>query len=213
LRVGIFGGTFNPPHFGHLRLAEEVVETHNLELVVFMPCHIPPHKESNAMEIAPAEDRLEMTKKACQGNPRFEVSDLEIHSEGPSYTVNTLAVLSRDRGCEPFFILGTDSLQELHTWKDYERLFTLSHFISVTRPGIEFLAAWNELPERVRSRFRYSGDSFVHESGHAVIPSRVKGLDVSSTQVRNLLHDGRSVRYLIPEEVRMYIQEKKLYGK
>lgn len=184
---------------------------HRLDRVIFIPCHVPPHKEEDRMRIVPAEDRLHMTRLACAGNPRFEVSDLEVITEGPSYTVNTLTLLSQRLDWEPFFILGTDSLHELPTWKDFERLFRLSHFIAVTRPGIEFRAAWCYLPEHIRSQFIDRGEFFLHRSGRRLIPSRVKGLDVSSTQIRNLLTEGDSIRYLVPEEVRSYIFAKGLY--
>lgn len=184
---------------------------HRLDRVTFIPCHVPPHKEEDRMRIVPAEDRLHMTRLACAGNPRFEVSDLEVITEGPSYTVNTLTLLSKKSDWEPFFILGTDSLHELPTWKDFERLFKLSHFIAVTRPGTEFRAAWSDLPEHVRSQFTDEGEFLLHTSGHRLIPSRVKGLDVSSTQIRNLLSEGDSIRYLVPEEVRSYILAKGLY--
>lgn len=212
MRVGIFGGTFNPPHLGHLRLAEEVAYLHRLDRVMFIPCHIPPHKEENACEIAPAEDRLHMTRLACAGNPRFEVSDIEVAAEGPSYTVKTLAVYSGKSDFEPFFILGTDSLRELATWKDYERLFELSHFIAVSRPGTDFGVAWSDLPPHVRSQFVDRGDFLLHVSKHRLIPSVVRGLDISSTRVRSLIRQEQSIRYLIPEEVRSYILEKNFYG-
>ena len=212
MRVGIFGGTFNPPHLGHLRLAEEVACLHGLDRVTFIPCHIPPHKEKSALEIAPAEDRLQMTRLACAGNPLFAVSDVEIMAEGPSYTVKTLAIYSEKSDVEPFFILGTDSLRELPTWKDYERLFELSHFIAVSRPGTEFRAAWAELPTRVRDQFVDRGDFYFHASEHCLIPSSVNGLDISSTRIRELIRKKHSIRYLIPEEVRSYILETNLYG-
>jgi nicotinate-nucleotide adenylyltransferase len=208
-RVGILGGTFNPPHLGHLRLAEEVAWVHGLDQIMFIPCHIPPHKYST--DIASAEDRLRMTNLACADNPLFRVSDMEIVAEGPSYTVKTLAIFSDKPGQDIFFILGTDSLREIHTWRDHPKLFALSHFIVVTRPGIDFAASWTEVPDSVRKQFQDCGEYLLHSSSHRLIPSQVKGLDVSSTRIRELVRNRQSIRYLLPEAVRSYILEKGLY--
>jgi nicotinate-nucleotide adenylyltransferase len=209
LRVGILGGTFNPPHLGHLRLAEEVAPLFGLSRVIFMPCHIPPHK--SPLVVAGAEDRLEMTRRACQDNPLFEVSDMEIAAKGLSYTVKTLEVFANKKDCEPFFIMGTDSLREIRTWKDYERLFALAHFIVVTRPGTNFRDAWAELPAGTREQFQEFGELLIHSTSTRVAPAAVRGLDISSTRIRNLAREGKSVRYLVTEPVRSYIIEKKLY--
>ena len=211
LRVGILGGTFNPPHLGHLRLAEEVAPLFGLSRVMFVPCHIPPHK--SGVHVAAAEHRLEMTRRACQNNPLFEVSDMEIAAKGFSYTVKTLEAFADKEDCEPFFILGTDSLKEIRTWKDYERLFVLAHFIVVTRPGTDFGSAWAELPAVTRAQFRDVGESLVHSTSTRVEPAAVRGLDISSTRIRELAREGKSVRYLVTEPVRSYMMEKKLYRK
>lgn len=210
LKVGILGGTFNPPHLGHLRLAEEVIYAHGLERVIFIPSFTPPHKDTR--EIAPPADRLEMTHRACKGNPFFEVSDVEIRFQGPSYTVNTLEFFTTQSEYETFFIIGTDSLKDIHIWKDYERLFHLSHFIVVTRPGVGFDAAWSEMPSPLRAQFLRLGDRLVHSTSRVLIPSTVSGLDISSSHIRALLREGRSIRYLVTESVRTYIKEKHLYG-
>jgi len=209
LRIGILGGTFNPPHLGHLRLAEEVAFMHRLDRIVFVPCYIPPHKALS--ETATPIDRLNMTTMACDGNPTFAVSDMEITARGPSFTVNTLEAFTKQENYETFFILGTDSLREIHTWKDYERLFSLSHFIAVTRPGSDFETAWEELPKRLRTEFRKRDHYLVHSDSKRLIPSTVRGLDISATRIRTLLRSGRSIRYLVPDSVRSYILENKLY--
>ncbi len=211
LKIGILGGTFNPPHLAHLRLAEEVATSYGLTRVIFIPCHIPPHKTS--IHIAPAADRLHMTSLACENNPLFEVSDMEIAAPGPSYTVNTLEAFSKRKDCETFFILGTDSLREISSWKDYERLFSLAHFIVVNRPGVDFRNTWSEVPAAVKNQFKTDGDDFVHESSRRLIPSQVLGLNISATLIRGLLREGRSIRYLVTDSVRSYIIERKLYRK
>lgn len=209
--IGILGGTFNPPHLGHLRLAEEVAEEYGLTSIVFIPCYIPPHKKAG--HIISAADRLKMTRLSCDGNPLFEVSDIEVARTGPSYTVDTLDFLRREYGCETSFIMGTDSLAEIHTWKDYERLFQLSHFIIVERPGMPFERAWNEVPTPVRTEFTERGDRWIHSSSHHLLRSKIRGLDISATMVRSLCQEGRSIRYLVTDSVRSYITERNLYGK
>lgn len=210
LKIGILGGTFNPPHLGHLRLAEEIASLYGLSRVIFIPCFIPPHKTTG--DIAQPRDRLEMTYRACADNHLFEVSDMEISLPGPSYTVNTLEGLTKKTEYEIFFILGTDSLREIHTWKDYQKLFLLSNFIVVTRPGVDFASAWAAVPESLRSQFQDLGDRLLHAGSTVLIPSKVLGLNISSTMIRELLRVGRSIRYLVPESVRLYINERKLYG-
>lgn len=160
---------------------------------------------------AQPEDRLEMTREACAGNPIFEVSDVEIARHETSYTVNTLESLGSGARRTTFFIMGTDSLRAIHTWKDYRRLFHLSNFIVVRRPGTPFDSAWQSVPESVRSQFSNEGAHFVHEASTLLIPSDVVGLDISATQIRALLRKGRSIRYLVPESVRVYIDRKRLY--
>jgi nicotinate-nucleotide adenylyltransferase len=208
--VGILGGTFNPPHLGHLRLAEEVASLHRLDRVVLIPALIPPHKDSE--DIASASDRLEMTRLACRDNPRLEVSDLEIQAQGPSYTVRTLETWAQRHASRPYFIMGTDSLGEITSWKDYERLFSLSHFIVVTRPGTPFDDAWSRIPQAVHARFSVRGDRLVHADDNLeIVKSQVKGLDISSTSIRSLARAGQSIRYLVRETVRSYITRHHLY--
>ena len=210
MRIGILGGTFNPPHLGHLRLAEEVAFTQGLDRVVFIPSHIPPHKIS-ADDIVTAEHRLEMTRRACFDNPLFQASDMEIALQSPSYTVNTLEVIKKNENCNIFFILGTDSLREISTWKDYERLFLLANFVVVNRPGTSFRSAWDQVPQAFREQFQEKGQHLVHSSSNRLIPANVLGLDISATRIRGLLKAGHSIRYLVPESVRSYILEKELY--
>jgi nicotinate-nucleotide adenylyltransferase len=208
--VGILGGTFNPPHLGHLRLAEEVAELYDLTKVIFIPTYIPPHKKAD--HIISAAHRLHMTRLACSDHPLFEVSDIEVERSGPSYTVDTLDFLKREFKYETFFIIGTDALAEIHLWKDYEKLFGLSHFIIVERPQTPFASAWAAVPSAVRSAFTESGDRWVHTSSRQIIPAPVRGLNISATGIRSLLREGRSIRYLVTDSVRSYISEHDLYG-
>lgn len=210
MKIGILGGTFNPPHVGHLRLAEEVAYTHDLSKIIFIPCFIPPHKQGD--HIAPANHRFEMTLRACHNNSLFEVSDLEIASEdGPSYTVNTLEHFKQDPGIDIFFIIGTDALGEIRVWRDYKRLFALSNFVVVDRPGTPFDAAWEAVPTEVRNEFLEGTGHLLHSSSNRLIPSTVTGLNISATEIRSLCKQGRSIRYLVTEPVRSYIIQYNLY--
>lgn len=209
MKIGILGGTFNPPHIGHLRLAEEAAYNHGLEKVIFVPCYTPPHK--NSPEIAPALNRLEMTLLSCRDNPLFEVSDIELRLEPPSYTFRTLEKFSEDADNEYFFIIGTDSLSEIQTWKNYLRLFELSSFIVVERPDLDFDLVWKHVPKDLASRFRLINGVLTHESNKLLIKSPVNGLNISSTQIRELVSSGKSIRYLTHDAVTDYIEKRNLY--
>ncbi len=209
MKIGILGGTFNPPHIGHLRLAEEAAYSHGLKKVIFVPCYTPAHK--NSREIAPAHSRLEMTILSCQDNPLFEVSDIELKLDPPSYTFRTLEKFSEDRDNEYFFIIGTDSLSEIQTWKNYPRLFELSSFIVVERPDADFDLVWKHVPPDLVSRFRLRDGVLTHESSRLLIKSPVNGLNISSTQIREIVSSGKSIRYLTHDAVTDYIEKTRLY--
>ncbi|MFH0957186.1 MAG: nicotinate-nucleotide adenylyltransferase [Pseudomonadota bacterium] len=210
MKIGILGGTFNPPHLGHLRLAEEVSEGFGLDRIIFVPCHQPPHKDE--INIATSIDRFNMTSLACAGNTKFEVSDMELKFPAPSYTVNTLRHLKSKTTDELYFIMGSDSLSEIGTWKDFENLFSLANYVIVERPGLKFQKAWESVPAELRQQFTRIRRHFIHSSKMLLIPSRITGLNVSSTHIRKLLSQGLSVRYLSPESVLDYIRKKNLYS-
>ncbi len=136
---------------------------------------------------------------------------MEISLTGTSYTVNTLQRLSRASDNEFFFLLGSDSLSEIGSWREYDKLFALSNFIVITRPGIDFRTAWADVPEHVRKEFVRRGEQYVHAGNHVIIPSKVRGLNISSTMIRGLIKSEKSIRYLVTEPVRSYIINKKLY--
>ena len=209
MKTGILGGTFNPPHIGHLRLAEETAGAYNLDKIIFVPCHQPPHKDKTNMP--PAQDRLNMTVLACSGNSKFEVSDIELKFPEPSYTVNTLKYFKSDSSDEIYFIMGSDSLSEIGAWRDYETLFSLANFIIVTRPGTSFAQAWGKIPLELGKEFYSDQNQFFHTSGHITICSHIKGLAISSTKIRTLLKNSLSPRYLTPDPVLDYIRKHDLY--
>ncbi len=196
-RIGILGGTFDPIHMGHLITAEIVRVSAALDEIIFIPAARPPHKENKGE--APAEDRLRMVQCAVEGNPAFSVSDIELRREGPSYTVDTIAALSEQLGdAELFFITGADAMNDLYRWHDPVRLLHSCTFIVAARQGVELdesRLAEQFSPEQ-RSRIR-------------IVPT--PHLEISSTVIRARVRAGRSIRYLVPRAVELYIEERGLY--
>ena len=154
LRLGLFGGTFNPMHYGHLRSAEEVCQALGLTRLWFIPAGQPPHK--TAQGITPFEVRLEMSRLAVGNHPVMSVSDLEGQRPGRSYSIETLRQISQEVGpaWELYFILGLDAILEIATWRDYKDLFTLSHFVVLDRPGYDRQRLGEVLLREVHPRFR-----------------------------------------------------------
>jgi nicotinate-nucleotide adenylyltransferase len=212
-RLGLFGGTFNPIHYGHLRTAEEVAEALKLSQLWFIPAGLPPHKPPE--DITPFAVRLEMTRLAVGRHPVLKVSDLEGRRPGKSYTIQTLRILREQFGeeAELYYILGLDAMLEIQTWKEYQELFTLSHFVVLDRPGYDHTGLGDFLQREVHRDIQPlpGGGGFRHPSGYRVLPLATTLLDISATQIRGLVRGGRSVRYLLPEAVRRFILKNKLY--
>ncbi len=215
--VGIFGGTFNPIHVGHLRAAEEALEALGLERMIFVPAAEPPHK--NACEddpIAPARDRLAWVHAAVEGNTGFAVDTLEIERGGPSFAVDTLRVMAERLAPErPVFLIGHDAFVEVGTWREPERLFELADFAVITRPPVTggSLADW--LPKCVRDDIELASDglSGVHRRADTWIRLlEIAALDVSASDIRARVRAGRSVRYLLPEPVRQAVLASGAYA-
>ncbi|MCZ6464589.1 MAG: nicotinate-nucleotide adenylyltransferase [Proteobacteria bacterium] len=212
--VGVYGGTFNPIHLGHLRAAEEVAECLGLERVIFVPSARPPHK-SDGEEIAPAQQRFEWVKLAVASNPRFEVDPIEVEREGPSYSVTTLVELRRRLApAVPVFIIGHDAFCEIGTWREPKALFALAHFAVMTRPPERDgrLAAW--LPECMRDEIEFDEDGLSGRhrvSDHWIRAVKIRGLDVSASGIRQRIREGRSTRYWLPEPVRREVEKSGCY--
>ncbi len=197
MRLGVFGGTFDPPHLGHLVVAEQAREQLKLDLVLFVPAGQPWMKADQP--VAPAHHRLEMARLAIEEHPAFRVSDLEVVRQGPSYTVDTLEELHRaDPSAEPFLILGEDSFREVERWRRPLRLLELCTLAVYRRPGV---AEWSL------------------EKLEAVLPGvsrrvvTVEGplIGISATDLRQRAAQGRSLRYLTPPAVEEYIRRHRLY--
>lgn len=210
--IGVYGGTFNPVHFGHLRTAEEICERFKMREVLFIPSAKPPHKESK--DIVGSIHRLKMVNLAVTGNRKFCVSEEEIHRRGKSYSIDTIRALKKKHPDDELaFILGMDAFLEIHTWHKYQEIFSECDFIVTTRPGSPKVKRSRAIPKDLRDSFRRkkSGREYLHDSGTRVIFSEVTHFNISATAVRDMVHYTLSIRYLLPIRVSEYIHEHKLY--
>jgi nicotinate-nucleotide adenylyltransferase len=206
-RIGLFGGTFDPIHLGHLRCAQEVGEAFHLSQVIFILAAAPPHKLDRP--IIATKHRWNMVKLAIADNPSFVLSDVEIRREGASYSIETISYYHRDlkKGERLFFILGADAFCEIETWKDYHQLFTLCDFIVISRPNFDPLHATVLTSEG----FQKEGDHFLHPSGHSLHLLNVTPIGIASTDIRRAVREGGSLTYLVPKAVEEYIVREELY--
>jgi len=209
VKIGILGGTFNPIHFGHLRAAEEVRERLNLERVMFIPCGIPPHRPMD--ELVPFIHRYQMVKLAIADNPFFYVSKMEGNRDGKSYTVDTLKLLlQKETDAEFYFILGLDAFLGIDTWKSPQTLFELAHFVVLPR---KTLSKEQIMPilDNFFSDVKTEEDSFFLPSGKIIYYCPITLLNISASQIRRLVRENKSIRYLVPEVVAEYIQRFGFY--
>jgi nicotinate-nucleotide adenylyltransferase len=196
LRLGLFGGTFDPPHFGHLIVAQEAAETLCLDRLLLVVAAVPPHKSGARMTAA--STRLEMVKAAVAGNPLLGVSDVELRREGPSYTVDTLRHFRAEYPeAELVFLMGVDQLAEFHEWQEPEAVAALARLVVMGRDGVD-PAALPPLESPL-------------EEGVSFGDLAVTRVDISSTEIRKRVRDGCSVRYLVPREVHTIIESNRLY--
>jgi nicotinate-nucleotide adenylyltransferase len=215
-RLGILGGTFNPIHLGHLRAAEEVRERLALARVLLVPSAEPPHKEdSRADPIAPAELRLRWAREAVADNPALAVDALEVERGGRSFTVDTVrAIAERTRPEPPVFVIGADAFALMSSWRDPEALLRLAHLAVIPRSGARGgLADW--MPDCTRSHYELdpAGDVAHHREADTWIRRvDIPMLDISSSDVRERVRKGLSIRYLVPEAVRRDVLDSKAYS-
>lgn len=194
-RLGVFGGTFDPIHFGHLRMAEEARERFELDTVLFVPNFVSPFKLDRVITSGPL--RVEMIRWAVGDNPYFRVDSREIERVGPSYTVETLrSIKAENPHAELFFLTGTDAVRELPQWKAPEELLLLTRFIAAARPGVQKSEVLAALPDTWENRILF-------------LP--MAELDISSTDLRNRIREGKSLRYLTPRSVEEFVWEHRLY--
>lgn len=198
-RIGVMGGTFDPIHMAHLMIAEEAMDAYELDKVLFIPTAIPPHKLGK--HITSAKHRLAMVQMATCTNPRFFVSTMELERKGPSYSWLTIQELKAKYGgnTDLYFITGSDMINDLYSWYHTKDLVENCHFIGTTRPEVPFDLA--KLEEVV-------GAELVAEKIHELVVPR---LELSSTDIRKRVSEGKTIRYLVPDIVEAYIAKEGLY--
>lgn len=185
-KIGILGGTFDPPHFGHLLMANEVCFQLRLDEVWFMPNQQPPHKIKKSTTTN--HERFKMLEKAIKDQPQFRIEPIEFSLNGPSYTVETMKILKKHYPNDEFyFIIGADMIEYLPKWYQIEELVNLIQFVGVKRPG------------------------YKTDSAYPIIYVDAPQMDISSSMIRNRIHKKETIRYLLPEAVREYIKENHLY--
>lgn len=198
MRIGLFGGTFDPVHLGHLVLAEQCRDQCGLEEIWFVPAGSPPHKPPR--DITPGPVRLELLEFAIAGHEQFRIQRWELDRTGPSFTVETL---EHFRSLSPendfFLLLGADSIRDLPTWREPHRILQLAGIIAVNR-GSEDATDWRKLPEE-----------FSPEEQARIQFVSIPGLEIASRDLRARVRAGRSIRYLVPRAVEIAIQERQLY--
>lgn len=197
-KIGIMGGTFDPIHIGHLVAAEAVRLEYQLDKVIFIPAGNPPHKQNS--KVTPAMHRFVMTVMATYSNPDFLVSAIEIERSGPSYTVDTVAALIEQYGHETefYFITGVDAVQDLKTWHHIDKLLDMCYFIAAARPGCI---------STLDSIIKDFGKKGIQRIQRLATPE----LEISSTDIRERVRTGKSIKYIVPESVENYILKEGLY--
>jgi nicotinate-nucleotide adenylyltransferase len=210
--LGVFGGSFDPIHLGHLRCAEDAREQLGLDRVLFVPAADPPHK---ARRLTPAAQRLAMVRLAIAGNPLFAASPIELERHGRSYTIDTLRALRAQLAptTRLTLLVGLDAFRDIGTWKNYRALFAVADLAVWTRPPLRVGAPRALLPVAARGDFCYgkSRSELVHHTGNRIRFLTVTALDISATAIRQRVQRGRSVRYLVPAAVERYLTREGLY--
>ncbi|WP_419660564.1 NadD: predicted nicotinate-nucleotide adenylyltransferase [Desulfosarcina variabilis str. Montpellier] len=220
MRAGLFGGTFNPIHNGHLMVAQKVLARFALECLYVIPCRTPPHKQP--VYLAPAADRLRMIQLALPDDPRLHLSEIEIQRNGASYTIDTVHAFAAQitPGADLFLIMGMDAFFDIHTWKHSRSLLEAVRPLVVTRRGdtdekgvgpIEQMDRY--IQSRLSTDYRLSAEENVWQTpaGQAIYLLETQPLSVSSTMVRDRIRAGKGLTGLVPPLVDAYIEQKELY--
>ena len=193
MKTCIFGGSFDPPHIGHLLVAQTVFESEHFERLIFVPANISPTKKNG--DSSSPKTRLKMLEMSLINNTNFEISDIEIKREGVSYTVDTLEEFVNSLNLDKkdlFFLMGSDTLRSFHTWKDPEKIMELCNIIVAIRPGF----TPSDIPQWILDNVRFAN---------------IPRFEVSSTNIRARWREGKTIRYMVPKEVWEYINENELY--
>lgn len=193
INLGIYGGTFDPIHHGHLIIAQHVQNALSLDKIIFIPAAIPPHKEH--LQITENNLRWQMLKLAIESNSAFEGCSIELDKKGISFSIDTIELIRKKRNLsrdQLYFIIGADSLRDIHTWYRPEDIFKLSRVVVVPRPGVDLA--------KVSHKFR-----------NQIINVDAPLIEISSSKIRELIRSGKSIRYLVPDRVEQFIRQHKLY--
>jgi len=212
--IGILGGTFDPIHFGHLRLAEEMLELARLEQIRFIPTGTPPHRDSPQVS---AQQRSVMVRLAIADQPAFVLDEREVRRDRLCYTVDTLSELRAELGAtQPLCLLmGGDAFLQLHTWHEWEQLFGLAHIVVGYRPGYTLDERIEVAPEALRKHYRErlcTVESMAQRPCGGVAELAIPKLEISATDIRRRVAEGRTIRYLLPDAVENYIHQHQLYS-
>ena len=224
MRIGLFGGTFNPIHLGHLKAIKRVKEEFPLDKIYIIPSAIPPHKDRT--DVADADDRYEMVRIAVRNDSAIkefvDISDVELKRSGPSYTIDTVlhykSIMPADYSF--YLILGMDAFLEVNTWKSYMDLLDIIPFIVITRPEIgnykkdEKCSAVEEfLFTKISGKYRYNSKicGYIHDNKKTIFVFDVSPLDISSTMIRSHVRKGKAINALVPPAVESFIKKKRLY--
>lgn len=211
-KIGILGGTFNPIHFGHLRIAEEIAENLALDEVRFIPSAQPPHKPAPQVS---AQHRANMVKLAIQNNPAFVLDDCELNREGASYTIDTLTDLRKKLGAQVglFLIMGSDAFAHFNTWHRWQEILDDCHIVLVQRPHHESLMEnfSAEMKDFFETHTQKTFPNLQEKAAGSIITQTITPLAISSTDIRERRQSKKSVRYLLPPDVLNYIETHQLY--
>jgi len=215
IKTGIFGGAFNPIHFGHLKTAEDVLNKLSLDSIVFIPAGNPPFRKPG---LADAEQMFEMAETAIAGRPEFEVSDIELRSKGKSYTIETVERMQKE-DTELFLVIGIDAFSDMPLWKEPDRLLSMVNLVIISRPGYSFTGlssspylqgASGGILEELDSGERDIFSLFC-SNDRTIFLCRVVNVNVSSSEIRERISRGIDTKYLLPESVKSYIISHRLY--
>lgn len=220
MRIGLFGGTFNPVHLGHLRAAVDVREGFELDKIFLIPAALPPHKASG--EVAASADRLHMLSLALGADSGLKVSDVELNRSGPSYTIDTVQHFKQTLPAETrlYLIMGLDAFLEIDTWKSYQELLTQIPLIVINRPqtghrmsGVPWKIMDNFISSRLSADYSFSASrsGYLARRQQPIYVFEVTALDISSTGIRRQISKNRSINYLVPQKVAEYIRTKGIY--
>ena len=193
MKTCLFGGTFDPPHFGHLIVAQTIFEAEHFDRIVFVPAHTPPHKIE--AKISPVDDRIRMLKIATKDNPNFIISDNEIKRGGVSYSIDTILSYKEEAKIETndlFYLIGSDSLKQFETWKEPKKILKECKLIVAIRPGFRP----SDIPNWILARIQFAN---------------IPRIEISSTQIRQRWSENKTIRYMVTQPVWQFINKNKIY--